>query len=196
MSRGLGDLYKRQILVGETRDKETAQTAMEAALTGHMVFTTLHANDTATAITRLGEMGIPPYLVGSSVIGVMAQRLIRKICPKCSTTRNVDKEKDHLAFDNDIRTIKEANVVDLSNNEEELCPVCNGTGYKGRLGLYEVMKVNDPIRELIMKSSTADVIRSCASDHGVKSLLSYGLELVKDGLTTIEEVERVCLLND
>ena len=198
-SRALRSLMRQDpdiILVGETRDKETAQTAMEAALTGHMVFTTLHANDTATAITRLGEMGIPPYLVGSSVIGVMAQRLIRKICPKCSTTRNVDKEKDHLAFDHDIRTIKEANVVDLSNNTEELCPICNGTGYKGRLGLYEVMKVNDPIRELIMKSSTADVIRSCASDHGVKSLLSYGLDLVKEGLTTIEEVERVCLLND
>ena len=198
-SRALRSLMRQDpdiILVGETRDKETAQTAMEAALTGHMVFTTLHANDTATAITRLGEMGIPPYLVGSSVIGVMAQRLIRKICPKCSTTRQVDKEKDHLAFEHNIRTLKEANVVDLSNNNENLCPVCNGTGYKGRLGLYEVMKVNDPIRELIMKSSTADVIRSCASDHGVKSLLSYGLDLVKDGLTTIEEVERVCLLND
>ena len=198
-SRALRSLMRQDpdiILVGETRDKETAQTAMEAALTGHMVFTTLHANDTATAITRLGEMGIPPYLVGSSVIGVMAQRLIRKICPKCSTTRQVDKEKDHLAFEHNIRTLKEANVVDLSNNSENLCPVCNGTGYKGRLGLYEVMKVNDPIRELIMKSSTADVIRSCASDHGVKSLLSYGLDLVKDGLTTIEEVERVCLLND
>ena len=198
-SRALRSLMRQDpdiILVGETRDKETAQTAMEAALTGHMVFTTLHANDTATAITRLGEMGIPPYLVGSSVIGVMAQRLIRKICPKCSTTRQVDKEKDHLAFEHNIRTLKEANVVDLSNHSENLCPVCNGTGYKGRLGLYEVMKVNDPIRELIMKSSTADVIRSCASDHGVKSLLSYGLDLVKDGLTTIEEVERVCLLND
>ena len=198
-SRALRSLMRQDpdiILVGETRDKETAQTAMEAALTGHMVFTTLHANDTATAITRLGEMGIPLILVGSSVIGVMAQRLIRKICPKCSTTRQVDKEKDHLAFEHNIRTLKEANVVDLSNNSEELCPVCNGTGYKGRLGLYEVMKVNDPIRELIMKSSTADVIRSCASDHGVKSLLSYGLDLVKDGLTTIEEVERVCLLND
>ena len=198
-SRALRSLMRQDpdiILVGETRDKETAQTAMEAALTGHMVFTTLHANDTATAITRLGEMGIPPYLVGSSVIGVMAQRLIRKICPRCSTTREVDKEKDHLAFEHDIRTLKEANVVDLSNESENLCPVCNGTGYKGRLGLYEVMKVNDPIRELIMKSSTADVIRSCASDHGVKSLLSYGLDLVKDGLTTIEEVERVCLLND
>jgi len=198
-ARALRSLMRQDpdiILVGETRDKETAQTAMEAALTGHMVFTTLHANDTATAITRLGEMGIPPYLVGSSVIGVMAQRLIRKICPKCSTTRQVDKEKDNLAYQHGIQTLKEANVVDLANNSENLCPICNGTGYKGRLGLYEVMKVNDAIRELIMKSSTADIIRSCASDNGVKSLLNYGLDLVNDGLTTMEEVERVCLLND
>ena len=198
-SRALRSLMRQDpdiILVGETRDKETAQTAMEAALTGHMVFTTLHANDTATAITRLSEMGIPPYLVGSSVIGVMAQRLIRKVCPKCSSSRQVDKEKDKLAYEHGIGFLKEANVVDLSKNNEKICPVCNGTGYKGRLGLYEVMKVNDPIRDLIMKSSTADVIRECASENGVKSLLSYGLDLVEKGLTTIEEVERVCLLDD
>ena len=199
-SRALRSLMRQDpdiILVGETRDRETAQTAMEAALTGHMVFTTLHANDTATAITRLNEMGIPPYLVGSSVIGVMAQRLIRKICTKCSTSRNVDPEKDKLAHEHGIQVLKKASVIDLSNNSsKDLCPICNGTGYKGRLGLYEVMKVNDPIRELIMKSSTADVIRNCASNNGVKSLLHYGLDLVKEGLTTIEEVERVCLLND
>ena len=198
-SRALRSLMRQDpdiILVGETRDKETAQTAMEAALTGHMVFTTLHANDTATAITRLSEMGIPPYLVGSSVIGVLAQRLIRKVCPKCSNSRQVDKEKDNLAYQHGIGFLKEANVVDLSKNNEKLCPVCNGTGYKGRLGLYEVMKVNDPIRDLIMKSSTADVIRECAAENGVKSLLNYGLDLVEKGLTTIEEVERVCLLDD
>jgi len=199
-ARALRSLMRQDpdiILVGETRDKETAQTAMEAALTGHMVFTTLHANDTATAITRLGEMGIPPYLVGSSVVGVMAQRLIRKICPKCSTTRKVDQDKDKLAVEHGINSLRVAKVIDLTDSEgQNLCPKCNGTGYKGRLGLYEVMKVNDPIRELIMKSSTADVIRTCASENGVKSLLHYGLDLVKEGLTTIEEVERVCLLND
>ena len=199
-ARALRSLMRQDpdiILVGETRDKETAQTAMEAALTGHMVFTTLHANDTATAITRLNEMGIPPYLVGSSVVGVMAQRLIRRVCPKCSSTRAVDPEKDKLAHDRNIRTLKQANSIDLANNESNnLCPVCNGTGYKGRLGLYEVMKVNENIRELIMKSSTADVIRESATENGVKSLLDYGLDLVKDGLTTIEEVERVCLLDD
>ena len=199
-ARALRSLMRQDpdiILVGETRDKETAQTAMEAALTGHMVFTTLHANDTATAITRLNEMGIPPYLVGSSVVGVMAQRLIRKVCPKCSSTRVVDQDKDKLAYDHNIMTLKQANIIDLANNESDnLCTICNGTGYKGRLGLYEVMKVNDEIRELIMKSSTADVIRESAKDNGVKSLLDYGLDLVKEGLTTIEEVERVCLLND
>ena len=199
-SRALRSLMRQDpdiILVGETRDKETAQTAMEAALTGHMVFTTLHANDTATAITRLNEMGIPPYLVGSSVVGVMAQRLIRRVCPKCSSTRAVDPEKDKLAHDYNISTLKQANSIDLANNNSDnLCPICNGTGYKGRLGLYEVMKVNDNIRELIMKSSTADVIRESASENGVKSLLDYGLDLVKQGLTTIEEVERVCLLDD
>ena len=199
-ARALRSLMRQDpdiILVGETRDKETAQTAMEAALTGHMVFTTLHANDTATAITRLNEMGIPPYLVGSSVIGVMAQRLIRRVCPKCSSTRAVDPEKDKLAHDRNIRILKQANSIDLANNESNnLCPVCNGTGYKGRLGLYEVMKVNENIRELIMKSSTADVIRESATENGVKSLLDYGLDLVKDGLTTIEEVERVCLLDE
>ena len=199
-ARALRSLMRQDpdiILVGETRDKETAQTAMEAALTGHMVFTTLHANDTATAITRLNEMGIPPYLVGSSVVGVMAQRLIRRVCPKCSSTRAVDPEKDKLAHDRNIRTLKQANSIDLANNESNnLCPVCNGTGYKGRLGLYEVMKVNENIRELIMKSSTADVIRESATENGEKSLLDYGLDLVKDGLTTIEEVERVCLLDE
>ena len=201
-SRALRSLMRQDpdiILVGETRDRETAQTAMEAALTGHMVFTTLHANDTATAITRLGEMGIPPYLVGSSVIGVMAQRLIRKICPTCSTERTVDPVKDNLAMQYECKTLKQANIIDLSNKDidpKSLCPICNGTGYKGRLGLYEVMKVTEPVRELIMKSSTADVIRERASENGVKSLLDYGMDLVKEKLTTLEEVERVCLLND
>jgi type IV pilus assembly protein PilB len=168
---------------------------MEAALTGHMVFTTLHANDTATAITRLGEMGIPPYLVGSSVIGVMAQRLVRKVCSSCAKTKKVIAD-DTLASSYNIEKIKVANINDSHNDPTKVCPVCNGTGYKGRIGLYEVLKINDSIRELIMKSSTADVIRECASSNGVKSLLDYGIDLVKEGLTTIEEVERVCLLND
>ena len=105
-SRALRSLMRQDpdiILVGETRDKETAQTAMEAALTGHMVFTTLHANDTSTAITRLAEMGIPPYLISSTVVGVMAQRLVRKVCKNCCSFIDVDPLKDKLAFDNGIK---------------------------------------------------------------------------------------------
>ena len=190
------------ILVGETRDKETAHTAMEAALTGHMVFTTLHANDTATAIARLNEMGVPPYLIGSSIVGVMAQRLVRKVCPECSKTRTTIPEKDKLAFSYGIQTLKEPTIIDQKADPYEkginknLCNNCNGSGYKGRVGIYEVMRVNEPIRELIMNSSNADQIRECACQNGLKSLLVYGMDLVKEGITTIQEVERVCLLED
>jgi len=190
------------ILVGETRDKETAHTAMEAALTGHMVFTTLHANDTATAIARLNEMGVPPYLIGSSIVGVMAQRLVRKVCPECSQTRSTIPEKDKLAFSYGIQTLKEPTIIDQKADPYEkginknLCNICNGSGYKGRVGIYEVMRVNEPIRELIMNSSNADQIRECACQNGLKSLLVYGMDLVKEGITTIQEVERVCLLED
>ena len=197
-SRALRSLMRQDpdiILVGETRDKETAQTAMEAALTGHMVFTTLHANDTATAITRLNEMGIPPYLVGSSVIGVMAQRLVRKVCNSCAKTKEVTND-DLLASNYKIEKVKIPTINDNSNETNSVCPICNGTGYKGRLGLYEVLKINDNIRELIMKSSTADVIREASVKSGLKTLLDYGMELVKDQLTTIEEVERVCILEE
>ena len=197
-SRALRSLMRQDpdiILVGETRDKETAQTAMEAALTGHMVFTTLHANDTATAITRLSEMGIPPYLVGSSVIGVMAQRLVRKVCTSCATTKKVSSE-DILASKYQLNQIKIPTINENVKQDEKSCPVCNGSGYKGRLGLYEVLKVNDNIRELIMKSSTADVIREASVKYGLKTLLDYGMELVKEQLTTIEEVERVCILEE
>ena len=206
-ARALRSLMRQDpdiILVGETRDKETAHTAMEAALTGHMVFTTLHANDTSTAITRLAEMEIPPYLIGSSIVGVMAQRLVRKVCNKCSYVVEVDPIKDKLAFEHGIKQIRKANTIKIENKKdysssfknEGTCPICNGSGYKGRLGLYEVMKVNDNIRELIMKSSNADVIKDCATRSGMRTLLNYGLELVKQQLTSLEEVERVCLLED
>ena len=206
-ARALRSLMRQDpdiILVGETRDKETAHTAMEAALTGHMVFTTLHANDTSTAITRLAEMEVPPYLIGSSIVGVMAQRLVRKLCPKCSFVSQVDPIKDKLAFEHGITEIRKANTKCISNgksnssnlNNEKLCQVCNGSGYKGRLGLYEVMKVNENIRELIMKSGNADEIKDCAIKAGMRTLLNYGLELVKQQLTSLEEVERVCLLEE
>ena len=192
-SRALRSLMRQDpdiILVGETRDKETAQAAMEAALTGHMVFTTLHANDTATAITRLAEMEIPPYLIGASIIGVVAQRLVRKVCKSCSELKKINAHENHLAFSLGVEKAR------FLNKNNKGCPVCNGSGYKGRVGIYEVMKVNDLIRDLIMKQSNADQIRECAFEKNGRSLLTYGMNLVKNELTTIEEVERVCLLND
>ena len=188
------------ILVGETRDRETAQTAMEAALTGHMVFTTLHANDTATALTRLDEMGVPPYLVGASVVGVMAQRLVRKVCPSCSTMRTTEPGQDDLALSYGIQSVRVAQAVDINTeqtqNGQTCCTNCNGTGYKGRLGLYEVMSINDEMRGLILKHATADTIRECSKRQGMQSLLDYGMNLVKQQLTTLEEVERVCVIEE
>ena len=192
-SRALRSLMRQDpdiILVGETRDKETAQAAMEAALTGHMVFTTLHANDTATAITRLAEMEIPPYLIGASIIGVVAQRLVRKVCKSCTDLRKINKKENQLAFS---LGVEKARFINKKNTS---CPLCNGIGYKGRVGIYEVMKVNDLIRDLIMKQSNADQIREKAFEKNGRTLLSYGMDLVKNELTTIEEVERVCLLNE
>ena len=192
-SRALRSLMRQDpdiILVGETRDKETAQAAMEAALTGHMVFTTLHANDTATAITRLAEMEIPPYLIGASIIGVVAQRLVRKVCKSCTEFKKVNHKDNQLAA---LYGVEKARFINTKNKS---CSVCNGTGYKGRIGIYEVMKVNETIRELIMNQSNADDIREQAFDKAGRSLLSYGMNLVKNELTTIEEVERVCLLKE
>ena len=192
-SRALRSLMRQDpdiILVGETRDKETAQAAMEAALTGHMVFTTLHANDTATAITRLAEMEIPPYLIGASIIGVVAQRLVRKVCKSCTDFRKIDKRENQLAFSFGVEKAR------FINKKNTSCPICNGSGYKGRVGIYEVMKVNDFIRDLIMNQSNADQIREKAFEKNGRSLLDYGMNLVKKELTTIEEVERVCLLSE
>ena len=192
-SRALRSLMRQDpdiILVGETRDKETAQAAMEAALTGHMVFTTLHANDTATAITRLAEMEIPPYLIGASIIGVVAQRLVRKVCKGCSELRKLNSKEHHLA-----RGLGVEKARFLSKNNKS-CSICNGSGYKGRVGIYEVMKVNEVVRELIMNQANADEIRERAFDKSGRTLLSYGMTLVKEELTTIEEVERVCLLSE
>ncbi len=200
-SRALRSLMRQDpdiILVGETRDKETAQAAMEAALTGHMVFTTLHANDTATAITRLAEMEIPPYLIGSSIIGVVAQRLVRKVCVSCSTTRNLQRGQHDLALSLGIRQARflKKKVLPTNTTEGSECSICGGTGYNGRVGIYEVMKVNDLIRDLIMKQSNADVIREKAFTKAGRSLLVYGMSLVKRQITTIAEVERVCLLEE
>ncbi len=175
------------ILVGEIRDMETAEIAIQSALTGHLVFSTLHTNDSASAITRLIDMGVEPFLVSSSVNAILAQRLVRKICPHCREsyqpdteylTRvglSLDKFGDHLLY------------------RGQGCPECLGTGYKGRLGLYELMILSDDLKSMILTTSDSGQIKKYAQaqDSGMHTLRQDGLDKVLEGLTTLEEVFRV-----
>ena len=197
-SRALRALMRQDpdvILVGETRDKETAQVAMEAALTGHMVFTTLHANDTATAVSRLCEMGVPPYLISASVVGVLSQRLMRRVCPSCCKKTKADPSHELLRkYSIESHNIANVTKGGASSSNDKLCISCGGTGYKGRVGVYEVLKIDDEIRNLILAERSADEIRDKSRERGMRTLLEYGMEMVRQGISTLEEVERVCVL--
>lgn len=188
------------ILVGETRDVETAKTAIEASLTGHLVLTTLHANDAPSSVARLDEMGIEPFMVSASLLGVCAQRLMRRVCGECRvpyTPTQSDLARFGLSASGDIDlTLYKANSLDADDIEKAkaqgtLCPKCNGIGYKGRCGVYEVMKVTERIQEAITEGATTDRIKEIAVEEGMVTLLAYSLNLVRQGLTTLEEVERV-----
>ncbi|MHC5932713.1 GspE/PulE family protein [Nostoc sp.] len=188
------------LLVGETRDKETAKTAIEAALTGHLVLTTLHTNDAPGAIARLGEMGIEPFMVSSSLIGVLAQRLVRRVCPECRipyTPTVQELARYGLSASSDVEvTFYKANTLTLdaiaeAKTKNQLCPKCNGVGYKGRCGVYEVMRVTENLQTLINEDAPTERIKEVAIEEGMKTLLSYSLDLVRQGSTTLEEVERV-----
>ncbi|BAY36155.1 general secretion pathway protein E [Nostoc sp. NIES-2111] len=188
------------LLVGETRDKETAKTAIEAALTGHLVLTTLHTNDAPGAIARLGEMGIEPFMVSSSLIGVLAQRLMRRVCPDCRIAYNPTPEelaRYGLSASQEISvTFYKANTVPSeaiaeAKAKNELCPACNGAGYRGRCGVYEVMKISENLQTLINEEAPTERIKEVAVEEGMKTLLAYSLDLVRQGSTTLEEVERV-----
>lgn len=170
------------MLVGETRDKETAKIAIEAALTGHLVFTTLHTNDAPGAVMRLQEMDVEPFLISSSTIGIIAQRLLRRICPNCRQEYIPDEQT--LQF---VGIEKRKSVFYKGKG----CEKCNGTGYKGRIGAYEVLKVNDDIRDLIAKGVNTAILRYSAQQSGMKTLVEYSLNLAKEGLTTLDEVIRV-----
>lgn len=188
------------ILVGETRDRETAKTAIEAALTGHLVLTTLHTNDAAGAIARLDEMGVEPFMVSGALIGVVAQRLVRRVCDECRIPYT--PSRDELARfglttsgDGDI-TLYKANTLQSHEIQEakaknQLCPKCSGVGYKGRCGVYEVMRVTERLQTLINQGAPTDTIKEAAVEEGMKTLLAYSLNLVREGLSTLEEVERV-----
>jgi len=183
------------LLVGETRDLETAKTAIEAALTGHLVMTTLHCNDTSSAIARLDEMGVEPFMVSASLLGIISQRLVRRVCVDCRISYNPSQEELGRfgllsSLENNVRFFK-ANTQ--QKNQAGCCKTCNGSGYKGRVGVYEILRINDLLAAAIAKRETTDVIRRMALENGMKTLLGYGLQLVREGLTTLAEVERMLL---
>lgn len=166
------------IMVGEIRDQETAVMAVQAALTGHLVFSTLHTNDAASAVTRMLDLGIEPYLVASSVLGVLAQRLLRRVCPAC------------------LGGVRKGARSSDPQNTDGNCMRCRNTGYRGREGIYELLIVTDPIRRLIQDRAHASAIRDLGVAEGMRLLRDSGNEKVAAGLTTPEEVERVTMRSE
>ncbi len=176
------------VLVGEIRDFETAEIAIKAALTGHLVLSTLHTNDAPSTISRMVNMGIEPFLVATSVNLIQAQRLIRRICKDC-------KEEVHVPAEGLIEIgfgAEEAETVKMYKGKG--CQTCNGTGYKGRVGLYEVMEINDELRELIIIGASAIELRRKAIEGGMITLRESGLHKIREGITTIEEVVKETVL--
>jgi general secretion pathway protein E len=171
------------IMVGEIRDAETAEIAIQAALTGHLVFSTLHTNDAAGAVSRLLEMGVEDYLLGSSLLGVLAQRLVRRVCKKCRHTVEMAPEV--------LREIGGGNGMAFDVYEGKGCEECAQTGYRGRAGIYELLLVSDAVRQLILSRSSADAIRDAAIKQGMRTLRDDGWRTVREGVTTVAEVVRV-----
>ena len=184
-ARGLRSILRQDpdiIMVGEIRDKETAEIAIHAALTGHLVFATLHTNDAAGATVRLINMGVEPFLVTSSLLGVIAQRLIRTICHHCHQEYDVSKEDlAKLSLDPDIRQLSRGTG----------CPKCLKSGYKGRKGIYELLVPDENIRRLILNNSSSEEIRNAAQKSGMTTLRQAGIEKLKKNETTLEEILRI-----
>ncbi|MDQ6861205.1 MAG: Flp pilus assembly complex ATPase component TadA, partial [Verrucomicrobiota bacterium] len=171
-----------RIMVGETRDLETAQIAIQASLTGHLVFTTLHTNDAPGAVTRLIDMGVEPFLISSTLEAVLGQRLLRTICSHCRTTYQPSQSLlDQLG-------LARRDIGDRNFYYGKGCEACNNTGYKGRKGIYELMKMNDPIRELINERAPTVVLKQKAIELGMVTLRQDGVRSIFEGDTTLEEV--------
>ncbi|MFM8259523.1 MAG: GspE/PulE family protein, partial [Vulcanococcus sp.] len=181
------------LLVGETRDQETAQTAIEAALTGHLVLTTLHCNDAPSAVARLTEMGVEPFMVSASLLGIVSQRLVRRVCPDCRIPHQPSPSElgrfGLLASSEQNIRFFQANRGGAGSS----CPTCQGVGYRGRVGVYEVLRCNEGMAAAIAQRASTDQIRRLALEGGMKTLLGYGLDLVRQGYTTLEEIERMIL---
>ena len=172
------------MLVGEIRDKETAEIAVQAALTGHVVLSTLHTNDAPSSVIRLVDMGVESFLISSSVVGILAQRLVRKICPKCKKEIEMTPEMGKIIENYGVKS------DEIKLYKGEGCPFCNGTGYKGRVAIFELMIITDNIRELISKNATTSLIREEAIKEGMQLLKEDGFVKVCQGITTIDEILR------
>ena len=179
-----------KILVGEIRDLETAEIAVQASLTGHIVFSTLHTNDAPSTITRLRDMGIPPFLITATVEGILAQRLVRKICADCRT--EFEPSPEMLMELN----LKPSDTAGKTFYYGRGCERCNNTGYRGRTGIYELMIFNDDVRDLIMNNSSTDQLRVAARRNGMMSLRESGLRAIYEGVTTIDEVVRETVVEE
>jgi general secretion pathway protein E len=189
-ARGLRHIVRQDpdvVLVGEIRDRETAEIAVHAALTGHLVFSTLHTNDASGAITRLLEMGIEDFLLASAVIGIMAQRLVRLICPECKAPVS------GTAFQEEIRPDRDGLPAWQPEQlfEGKGCPACAHTGYQGRSGIYELLPVDEAIRQMILQRAEAAAIRQMAISRGMQTMAEDGWSKVAQGFTTVQEVLRV-----
>jgi type IV pilus assembly protein PilB len=174
------------ILVGEIRDRETAEIAVQASLTGHLVFSTLHTNDAPSAITRMGDMGVPPFLIASSVSAIMAQRLVRVICPKCKEPYKPTAVELKAAG---ITPERAASATFLRGRG---CTHCNRSGYRGRLGIFELLRMTANIRSMTFDQEPTQTIRKEARKLGMRTLLEDGIQKAIKGITTLEEVLSTC----
>lgn len=174
------------MMVGEVRDLETAEIAIRVALTGHLVFSTLHTNDAAGAATRLLDLGLEPYLVSSSVLGIVAQRLVRILCPECKEPSGMTEA---VRAEFQLRREEESGDIFKSRG----CPACLHSGFRGRTVIYEVLSLTPAVRDLVMARAPANLIRDKAIQEGMRPLRRCGWEKIRRGLTTPEEVLRVTL---
>ncbi|MCH7814880.1 MAG: Flp pilus assembly complex ATPase component TadA, partial [Planctomycetes bacterium] len=178
------------ILVGEIRDLETAQISVQASLTGHLVLSTLHTNDAPSAIARLLDLGLEPFLITATLEGVVAQRLVRRICENCKTEFHPSEQ---LLLELDL---KPEDVAGRTLYFGKGCDYCNNTGYRGRVGIYEIMILDDDMRETIIGQGSTNVLRDMAIKRGMRTLRQSGLLAIFDGVTTIEEVVKETILED
>jgi general secretion pathway protein E len=175
------------VLVGEIRDLETAEIAVQAALTGHLVLSTVHTNDAASTYTRLIDMGVEPFLLSSSIVGILAQRLCRRLCPDCKVPHVLTQlELDQLGLDRRDPAVQTAKVFAAKG-----CPQCSNTGYTGRMGLHELMTPTEDIKRLVVQKADAGTIKKAAVANGMRTLLADGAWKVLQGRTTVEEVMRI-----